>query len=102
MFRVLWMKIPLDSQSPCPLDFNHNAMTTLAQIRDAQRQLRQQRILWLDDQPKGILTRIAEEFGVSQPFVSDVLHNRRTSAEGRIEKRLAELGAPGFTPTKAA
>ncbi len=75
----------------------HQAMTTLSQIRGAEKS-RQQRILWLADNV-GVLSRIAEEFSVSQPYVSDIYHGRRPAnsetGEG-IKARLAALGAPGF------
>jgi predicted transcriptional regulator len=71
-------------------------MTTLAQLERAKKSLRRARREWLDEQPRGTLTRIAEEFGLSQPFVSDVLHNKRSSKDGCVEARLAQLGAPGF------
>jgi hypothetical protein len=54
---------------------------------------------WLADNP-GVLTRIANEFNVKQPFVSDVFHKRRKSEARRIETRLAQLGAPGFEKGK--
>lgn len=51
---------------------------------------------WLVDNP-GILTRIAEQYGVTKVFVGDVFHNRRKSRDGQIEHQFAKLGAPGFT-----
>jgi hypothetical protein len=72
------------------------AMTTLSQAEALQREARNARIVWLADNP-GIITRVAEEHGVTQPFVSDVFHGRRKSRDSEIEKRFAELGAPGFT-----
>jgi len=45
---------------------------------------------------RGAQKRIAAEFGVSQPFVSDILYRHRGSRDERIEQRLASLGAPGF------
>lgn len=50
---------------------------------------------WLADNP-GVLARIAEELGVVPSFVSDVLHNRRTSRHGAVESELSKRGAPGF------
>lgn len=44
----------------------------------------------------GIVAQIAREFDVSHGFVYDVMYKRRRSNFNRIEKRLAELGAPGF------
>lgn len=54
-----------------------------------------QRKHWLVDRP-GIITQVANELGVSQPFVSDVFYGRRTSRGGRVERKLKKLGAPGF------
>lgn len=71
----------------------HLAMSTLSQVENALKKARQQRILWLDEN-KGILTRIANEVGVSQPFVSDVFHGKRNS--DAVAAKLAEAGAPGF------
>lgn len=66
-------------------------MTTLT-----HEKLQQKRRYWLADN-KGVITRTAREFGVSPVFVSDVLWGRRASKTGHVERRLAELGAPGFT-----
>lgn len=70
-------------------------MGKLNTVERAQRVDRSRRILWVADN-KGVLTKIAEELGVTQPFVSDVFYGRRKSRNGDVEKRLAEFGAPGF------
>jgi hypothetical protein len=51
--------------------------------------------VWLRER-KGILTQLAEAFQVSRPFVSQILHGKMKSKDLRIERRLAELRAPGF------
>ena len=45
---------------------------------------------------RGIVTTVAAETGVSQPFVTDILYKRRNSRFRTVEQRLASLGAPGF------
>lgn len=70
-------------------------MNKLSQQGEEIRTARAQRILWLADNP-GVITRIAEACDLSQPFVSDVFHGRRSSRGGAVEARLAQLGAPGF------
>lgn len=58
-------------------------------------------MFWLS-QNRGILSRLAEEFEVTQPFVSRVFYGEARSGELRIERRLAELGVPGFSVQKVA
>ena len=70
-------------------------MTTLSRSEQEQRKARRSRREWVDDNP-GILTRIAQELGVTQPFVSDVLHGKRQSTGRIVEAALAAHGAPGF------
>lgn len=65
--------------------------TTLDDIK----RLAQQKRYWLTDN-RGVQRRIAEEFGVVPGFVSDIFWGHRSSRNGDIEARLAELGAPGF------
>lgn len=72
--------------------------TTLARL---EGDIRKQQIVWVALN-KGILTRIAEELEVSAPMVGDVLRGYRTSRDGRIEAKLASLGAPGFKSDPAA
>lgn len=69
-----------------------NANTT---AEDLERDKR----YWLADNT-GILTRIAKELSVSQVFVSDVFHKRRTSRDGLVEAKLTKAGAPGFGKRK--
>jgi len=45
---------------------------------------------------RGIVTTVAAEAGVTQPFVTDILYKRRNSRFRTVEQRLASLGAPGF------
>lgn len=45
---------------------------------------------------RGVLAKLARELGFSPPLVSDVFYKRRTTRTGELERRLAELGAPGF------
>lgn len=68
-------------------------MSNLSQSETAIRKARRQRIIWLDEN-KGILTRIADQIGVSLPYVSDVFHGKRNSEA--VATKLAEAGAPGF------
>ncbi len=51
--------------------------------------------IWLRER-RGILTQLAGIFQVSRPFVSQILHGKMRSKDLRIERRLAELKAPGF------
>jgi hypothetical protein len=67
------------------------------QVERANKKARQRRILWLDEN-KGVLTRIATACSVSQPFVSEIFHGRRSSRNGQVEALLADAGAPGFEP----
>lgn len=64
-------------------------MNTLTRSEERRR-------VWLARNP-GVLRKLADEFGVSPPFMTDVLQKKRNSKDGRIEARLTELGAPGFT-----
>lgn len=66
---------------------NTKALGTVVKLTPKRR--------WLVERP-GVISRIAKELGVTQPFVSDVFHGRRKSRSGDVEKKLAELGAPGF------
>lgn len=66
----------------------NNAITNTLDLKTRKR-------YWLADNP-GVITRVAEELGVTQSFVSDVFHRRRTSRDGRVEATLQERGAPGF------
>ncbi len=50
-------------------------------------------ILWAASH-RNVLTKIADQMGVSPQFVSMVLHKRRKSKDGRIERALREIGAP--------
>ncbi len=50
-------------------------------------------ILWAASH-RNVLTKIADQMGVSPQFVSMCLHGRRRSKDGRIERKLRELGAP--------
>jgi hypothetical protein len=56
---------------------------------------KKKQIVWVYENP-GLLTRIAREMSCTQPFVSRVLYGDKRSRDGRIEEKLAELGAPGF------
>jgi hypothetical protein len=70
-------------------------MNKLSQVAEAEERARQTRVLWIDKN-RGVLTQIANELGVTQVFVGDVFHRRRNSSDGEVEKRLTEVGAPGF------
>lgn len=50
-------------------------------------------ILWAAAH-RNTLTAIADEVGVTPQFVSMCLYGRRKSKDGRIERKLRELGAP--------
>ena len=67
----------------------------------AQAKLNMDRDVWLAKN-KGVLRRIASEFSVSAAFMTDIFRDRRNSRSGDIERRLAELGAPGFSEKQAA
>jgi hypothetical protein len=68
-------------------------MSKLSQSESAIRNARRRRIVWLDEN-KGILTRIANQIGVSVPYVSDVFHGKRNN--DAVAAKLADAGAPGF------
>lgn len=50
-------------------------------------------ILWAAAH-RNTMTIIAEEIGCTPQFVSMCLYGRRKSKDGRIERKLRELGAP--------
>lgn len=50
-------------------------------------------VLWSANN-RNCLTEIATRMGVSPQFVSMVLHKRRKSRDGRVERALKEMGAP--------
>ncbi len=50
-------------------------------------------ILWAANN-RNALTEIANRMGTSPQFVSMVLHRRRKSKDGRVERALREMGAP--------
>jgi hypothetical protein len=57
--------------------------------------LKDRQVLWLFAN-KGVIRRLAKQFGVSSCFASSVWRGEAKSGGLRIEKALAELGAPGF------
>lgn len=71
-------------------------MNKLSHSETPETDLDYARYLWTKAN-KGLITKIADELGYSQPFVSDVFYKKRNSTGGIVEARLTELGAPGFT-----
>jgi hypothetical protein len=69
-------------------------VNTLTQ--DNQETLKFLRDVWLITH-RGHLREVAEHFGVSRVMVTHVLHGRRRSRDGRIERELARRGVPGFS-----
>jgi hypothetical protein len=57
--------------------------------------LHQQKDVWIALN-KGTLARLAEEFGFSTAYITDIFRHKRNSKGGVVEARLRELGAPGF------
>lgn len=57
--------------------------------------LKQLQMLWRAENRHAV-TEVAERFGVSRVFVDKVFRGEMRSGERRVERRLAELGCPGF------
>ena len=55
----------------------------------------QRKRYWLADN-RGALARIAREENLTGVFVRDVFWGSRTSRSGSVERKLAEMNAPGF------
>lgn len=67
---------------------------TLAQI-NADGDLETRKVLWLR-RNRGILTRLSQEFDLSYSMIAACFWGKTASGERRVERRFAELGAPGF------
>lgn len=57
--------------------------------------LKDQRTLWLSHN-KGVIKRISEETGISHAYCCLVWRGQATTRGRRVERMLAERGAPGF------
>lgn len=44
----------------------------------------------------GVLSRLASRLNLSKQYVGEVFWGKKSSAEGRVEKELGKVGAPGF------
>jgi hypothetical protein len=51
--------------------------------------------VWLG-RNRGVLIQLARELGYGKSTITDVLYGRRASRARDVERRLAELGCPGF------
>jgi hypothetical protein len=69
---------------------------TLTQ-NNAGDDLETRKVLWLR-RNRGILTRLSQEFDLSYSMIASCFWGKTASGERRVERRFAELGAPGFTP----